>query len=120
MKITADELKEWQRLDGERRELERKANTIKERCEQIRDKAAGVLKESGKQSIIRFGFTLAWQKGRAVVSWKDAFLSECGPEKASKLQDEAAKNAKQSLSITAPAIDPASAPAPAPRAGSTY
>lgn len=106
MKITADELNEWQKLDGERRELERKANVLKERCEQIKEKAAAVLTESKKQSIIRFGFTLAWGKGRAVVAWKDAFLLECGPEKATLLQDAAAKNAKPSLQITSPVASP--------------
>ncbi len=102
-KITKEELAEWQDLNAKRLELEREARTLEKRCDQILEKAADVLRESGKQSIKRFGFALAWVAGKASVSWKDAFVSECGPDKAAELQKKAVNNAEKKLLITPPA-----------------
>lgn len=101
-KLTKEELDEWREKNARRLELDRESKALDERCKQILAKATDLLKESGKASIKRFGFTLAWIAGRATVAWKDAFLKECGSDKAAELQAEAAKNVEKKISVTPP------------------
>lgn len=103
MAIKKEDLQEWQRCDSKRKEFEREAKTLKDRCDQLAATFETELKASGKQSIVRHGFTLAFVAGRATVAWADAFLRECGADKAAALKAEAAKSVSQKLSITVPA-----------------
>ncbi len=99
--ITRAELEEYQRLNSERLELDRKSRTLESRCKQIELKAFEQLKAAGKQSAKRFGFVLAIERGQARVEWKGAFIKEVGSEKASQLQ--AAAVGKEKCGITPPA-----------------
>jgi|GEM_PF-3765340 len=100
--LKKESLQEWQSCDLRRRELDREAKTLKDRCDQLAEEFAAELTKSKNPSIVRHGFTLAWVAGRATVSWADAFLRECGPDKAQALKAEAAAKTTQKLSITVP------------------
>ncbi|XZE35859.1 hypothetical protein SH501x_001403 [Pirellulaceae bacterium SH501] len=105
MPIKEEDLLEWQTLDEEASELTRKAKTLRDRQSQLEEKFAVELKKSGKASMKRLGFLLAWMPGRATVQWAAEYLKECGAEKANQLKqaaaDAAAKGEKK-LSITPP------------------
>lgn len=100
MKITRDELDEYARLNAERKDLEKQARTISVRCKQIEAAVLEQLQAAGKQQCKRFGYQLAIIAGRATVAWKDAFVRECGAERAAELQ--AAAEATSKVSITPP------------------
>lgn len=103
MAIKKEDLEEYRDCNAKRLKLEREAKTLKARCDQLSEQFAFDLTASRKQSVIRHGFTLAWIAGRATVAWADAYLRECGPDKAAALKAEAAKSVTQKLSITVPA-----------------
>lgn len=100
MKISRDELDEYARLNAERKELEKQARTISVRCKQIESAALDQMQADGKQACKRFGYQLSIVPGRATVAWKDAFVRECGSERASELQ--AAAEPTEKISITPP------------------
>ena len=100
MKITREELDEYARLDAEIKSLEKQARTLAVRRKQIESAALTQLLASGKTQCKRFGFSLALVKGRATVAWKDAFVRECGAERATELQAEALGSDK--ITITPP------------------
>ncbi len=99
--MSREELNEYKTLTTKRKELDRESRTLKSRCDQIEAKALAQLKAAGKQSAKRFGFVLAIIAGRASVAWKEAFIKECGPEKATALQEGA--TATEKCAITPPA-----------------
>lgn len=103
MAIAKEKLQEWQRLKAESAELGRQKKTIDDRLGQLETEFEAELTTSGKTSIKRHGFTLAWLPGRASVQWAAEFLRECGPEKTQALKDAAAEKACQKLQIAAPA-----------------
>jgi len=43
----------------------------------------------GKAHLVRYGYRLSVIEGRASIAWKQAFIEECGPEKAAALVDAA-------------------------------
>jgi hypothetical protein len=102
MAIAKEKFEEWQRLNAEATELGRKKKTLDDRIKQLEEEFEAELKDSGKNSIKRHGFTLSWVPGRASVSWATEFLRECGPEKTQALKDAAAKAASSKLQISAP------------------
>lgn len=103
MAIAKDKLQEWQRLKSESAELGRQKKTLDDRLSQLEIEFESELLATGKSSIKRHGFTLAWTPGRVTVQWAQEFLRECGPEKTQALKDAAAEKAVQKLSIAAPA-----------------
>ncbi len=102
MAIAKEKLQEWRRLKAESAELGRQKKTLDDRLEQLETEFEAELVASKKNSIIRHGFTLAWTKGKASVSWALEFLKECGPAKTQALKDQAAKAASKKLQISAP------------------
>lgn len=96
-------LEEFQRLDAERRDLDRRSRALKERCDQILDEVKTDLEKDGKTSAKRFGFLLNLVAKSATVSWKDAFIREVSAERAAELQAEAARQAKTKAEIICPA-----------------
>lgn len=103
MALNKEDLQEWRDLESRRKLLEREAKTLKDKADQIAEKFEAELTKSGKQSIIRHGFTLAWVAGRATVQWAAEYLRELGPDKANELKVKAAETAEKKLSITVPA-----------------
>lgn len=103
MAIAKEKLQEWKRLSFESAELGRKKKTLDDKIGQLETEFEAELIGSKKNSIIRHGFTLAWTKGKASVSWATEFLRECGPQKTQALKDAAAKAASKKLQIAAPA-----------------
>lgn len=99
MAITREELNEYHTISNERRALERKAEALKTREAVILAKAHAEILPTGKNQIVRFGFPIVLEPGRANVSWKDAFIEECGVDAASKLQEDAAKQAQQDKKV---------------------
>ncbi len=97
-----DKLHEWQQIEAQRKELSRQSATLGQRAKQLEEDFEAELKKSGKQSIKRHGFTLAWIAGRASVQWAAEFLKACGADEANRLKEEAAKSAEQKLSISVP------------------
>jgi hypothetical protein len=83
-------------------DLQRQAKAKETEAAQLEAEFAAELKATGKPSIKRFGFTLAWIKGKCSVAWKEAFLKECGNEKATALQKAAADKDADRFSITPP------------------
>jgi hypothetical protein len=107
MALAKEKFEQWQALKAEATELGRKKKTLDDRVEQLEAEFEAELKSTGKTSVIRHGFTLAWIAGRASVSWATEFLRECGPEKTQALKDAAAKAASKKLQISAPIpVDP--------------
>lgn len=102
MAIAKDKLLEWRRLKAESSELGRQKKTIDDRLGQLEKEFEAELQSTGKDSIKRHGFTLAWVPGRATVPWASEFLRECGPEKTQALKDAAAQEAIKKLQIAAP------------------
>lgn len=100
MKLTREELDEYARLNAERKELEKQARTISVRCKQIEAAALEQMQASGKQACKRFGFHIALVPGRVTVAWKDAFVRECGSDRAAELQ--AAAEPTEKITITPP------------------
>jgi len=103
MALNKADLEQWQDLESRRKTLEREAKTLKDKADQLAEKFNAELTKSGKQSIVRHGFTLAWVAGRATVQWAAEYLRELGSEKANELKLKAAESAEQKLSITVPA-----------------
>lgn len=97
-----EKLKEWHRCNTKRLEHMREAKSLQSRCEQLETDFEAELKRSKRSSIIRFGFTLCWTKGRASVAWAEEYLKAFGPEKVTKLKEQAAAAASKVLSIEAP------------------
>lgn len=106
MAIKKEDLELWQDLESRRKTLDREAKTLKDKADQLAEKFQAELTKSGKQSIVRHGFTLAWVAGRATVQWGAEYLRECGADKAAALKQSAADAAEQKLSITVPATPP--------------
>ena len=88
-------------LVAEASALESRARKLRSRQSQIDAIAQAALEKSGKQTIKRCGFTIAWIAGRALVAWKDEFIRACGVEAADSLAANAP--AKPKLQITPPA-----------------
>lgn len=87
--ITAEELQEWESLESEISELQRRARALGSKRDQIKSKAMEQLQAAGKTAVKRLGFNITIAFGRASVAWKDAFVREVGAEAAAKLQAEA-------------------------------
>ncbi len=102
MALNRDELNEWQRLKSEAAALQRQKKTVDDRVKQLEERFEVELSSSGKQSIKRHGFLLAWKPGYASVSWAKEYLDLAGPEKVQELKDNAAANARPSLVISVP------------------
>jgi hypothetical protein len=99
MAIDKADLDEWRALDDEVAQLKRRIKTIGDRQSQLETLFEAELTASERPSIIRHGFTLAWIRGRASVSWAKEFLRECGAEKVDALKDSAAETVKLSISV---------------------
>ena len=78
MAIKREDLELWQDYESRRKTLDREAKTLKDRADQLAEKFNAELTKSGKQSIVRHGFTLAWVAGRATVQWAAEYLRELG------------------------------------------
>ena len=103
MAIKKEQLAEWQDLETRRKALSREAKTLGDRQSQLEEAFSAELTKSGKQSIVRNGFTLAWVASRASIQWAAEYLKECGADKANELKQAVAGTAEQKLSITVPA-----------------
>ena len=108
MAITREELEEYQILQAERKALDRKSKTIEAREKSILEKVHAEVMASGKHQIIRFGFGLVLEPGRASVPWKEAFIKACGTTAATQLQEQAAKEAEETENRKAKIIPPIS------------
>ncbi|AMV34565.1 hypothetical protein VN12_20745 [Pirellula sp. SH-Sr6A] len=97
-----EKLKEWHRCNTKRLEHSREAKSLQSRCEQLELDFEAELIRSNRTSIVRYGFTLCWAKGRASVAWADEYLKAFGPEKVTKLKLQAAAEASKVLCIEAP------------------
>lgn len=100
MKISRDALDEYARLNAERKVLDKQSRTLAARCKQIEKAVHEQLEAAGKSACKRFGYQLALIEGRPSIAWKDAFIRECGAEKADELQKAAEVPIK--VTITAP------------------
>jgi prepilin-type processing-associated H-X9-DG protein len=110
MAITKEIAAEYTELAAKADALEREAKTFRDRQKQIELMFEAELKESGKTSIIRHGYTLAWTNGRANVAWADEYLKECGPVKANALKQAAGFVATASKMLILPPV-----PIPSPK-----
>ena len=110
MPLAKADLDEWREIDNEVAQLRRQIKTLSDRQGQLETLFEAELTASGRQSIIRHGFTLSWTRGRASVSWAKEFLRECGPEKVDALKDSAGETVKLSISVPTP---PEALPEPA-------
>jgi hypothetical protein len=97
-----DKLKEWKRCNDKRIQLNREAETLKKRCDQLEQDFEKVLSGSKKDSVIRAGFTLCWVPVRSNVAWADEYLREMGPEKTAQLKNDAAITATRALTVVPP------------------
>lgn len=102
MALKKEDLQEWQRLKSDWQSLATQQRTVSERLKQLEETFADELTKTGKQSIVRHGFTLCWLAGTASVSWAKEFLALAGPEKVQELKDAAAAEAKPKLAISPP------------------
>lgn len=109
MSITREELEEYQLINAERKALDRKAKALEEREKKIIAKALAELIASGRNQIVRFGFGLILEAGRANVAWKEAFIEARGPAEAAKLQEAAAEEAKKQENLKPKIIPPVAA-----------
>lgn len=100
-KLTAEKLKRRADLDAEARQLESRARTLRKEQSQIDKLCEDELLGSGRDSIRRSGYTIAWTAGRAVVRWRDEFIRVAGSDAADELAQSATPSKK--LQITAPA-----------------
>ena len=98
-KITRDELDEYARINAERKDLDRKSKNLETREKQIVAKAMAELKAAGKSHVVRYGYALSLEKGRASVSWKDAYVDACGAEAATVLQEAAIGKEKAVITV---------------------
>ncbi len=103
MAIAKQKLERWQECETQRLELQRQAKVLETEKTQLEAEFEAELKATGKQSCKRHGWLLAYIQAKVNVSWKDAFIKECGAEKATALQEEAAKKDKQKFTLTPPA-----------------
>jgi hypothetical protein len=102
MALKKEDLQEWQRLKAEAAALTTQQRTISERVKQLEESFTAELEKTGKQSIVRHGFTLCWLAGSATVAWAKEFLALAGAEKVQELKDQATAQAKPKLAIAAP------------------
>lgn len=96
---TRDELEEFLVVETERKQFEREARTLLKRSKALAGRFRAYLAEIGKTSVKRQGHRLQLIDGRVYVAWKDAFIAECGEEKARDI--EAETPASQQLLVTA-------------------
>lgn len=66
-------------------EIEEKLAKLKQEKDNLAKAFKKELSASGKNAITRHGAILAFKPGDIRVSWKDAFMDECGVEKANEL-----------------------------------
>ena len=102
MAIKKSQLTKWQTLESERLELQRQVKAKETEVALLEREFENELAASGKPSIKRFGYMFAWVKGKVSVSWKDAFIKECGEDKANELTKAAADKPANKFSITPP------------------
>lgn len=102
MSLKKDDLHEWRKLKAESAALTTQQRTLSERIKQLEESFHAELTKTGKQSIVRHGFTLCWLPGSVNVSWAKEFLALAGPEKVQELKDAAAQSAPKKLAVSAP------------------
>lgn len=102
MAIKRETLERWSELEARRSALQRESATVRDEMSQIEKQLEAELDKSGKSSVKRHGFTLAFVPGRASVSWAAEYLAACGAEAVQRLKDAAAANARRVLAITPP------------------
>lgn len=83
---------ERKRLQGQARQLETEEHML-------RDVAFAWLEENGLKSVVKFGFRCAQKLGRVVVPWREAFIRECGPEKANALTADSPKSISLEIEV---------------------
>lgn len=105
MAIAKDKLEKWQALNDQRLRLQRESKTVGEAIGLLEEEFEKELTDSGKPSITRNGFVLAWEvsKKKVNVEWKKEFLRECGVEKATKLQEASKDEETKKFTILPPA-----------------
>lgn len=111
-RVTAADLERWDKLRTEAGELDRRVRSLRAEAARIEKQAAEDLKTSGRESVTRGGWRLAWTARRVVVSWKDAFIARCGAEAADELLKS--ETPKPKLQISPPESNAPRFPPPVP------
>lgn len=85
-KVTAAMLRRVFWLRERRRRLEQQANAIKSEESQINDCILAYLEENERETVKRGDLIAKEIQGAAYPKWKEAFIAECGAEKAAQVQ----------------------------------
>lgn len=88
-RITQIELDKLAALCREKQAIDRQSRALETEIAQLKSKAAADLLSTGNRTAHRSGYVLRWKAVSNRVQWKEAFVIECGAEKASELQDAA-------------------------------
>jgi len=96
---TRAELEEFLQLQADRQKHDRESRQLKSRENALAAGFRAYLEQLGKASVKRHGHRLQLVDGAVRVSWRDAFILECGPDRAAALQDAAPPTKK--LVVTA-------------------
>ena len=104
MTIAKDKLTQWQELNDRRLRLQREAKTVNEAIGLLEEEFEKELTASEKPSVVRNGFTLAWEvsKKKVSVEWKKEFIRELGADKAIAIQEGVADEESKKFTILPP------------------
>ncbi len=92
--MTAEQLAEYREAKAKKTRLEREARAIGKKTGALEQHFRAALEAAGKTELKKAGAVVRILESAGRVSWKDAFVGECGPLKAAELQEAAPATTK--------------------------
>ena len=96
MRLTKKALQEREQLIKENTQAKQQIDNRNRRIKEIETAAAEALGKD--RELEKTGFRIAWETVFKGISWKSAFIKECGHEKANQLQLEREETKKLVIS----------------------